>query len=293
MRKAQPINDDLRRMTVPFELKAARATEDGFAGEFEGYAAGIHNIDSVGDMILPGAFIDDLPRFLADGVVCWQHDWMTPIGKPLEAHEDPKGLFTKSRISKTTHGTDAMTLIRDGVVKKLSIGYRVKAYEWVDREGLIAYLSGAVVVEDQRKAILAQYDELDLDEVFLLKKIKLYEYSPVTVPANSAADITSAKHGLLAGLSFTNQSETVLAAVTELAKRASEIKTLRTSEGRKTPLSAERRNQLTTIQAALKGVNDDLMTLLAEAVPVDASDEARKAFAQFQATITRQLSATI
>ena len=32
-----------------------------------------------------------------------------------------------------------MTLIRDGVIKKMSIGYRVKDYEIVDRAGLKAY----------------------------------------------------------------------------------------------------------------------------------------------------------
>ena len=66
-------------MTVPFELKAASSV-DGMAGEFSGYAAGIHNIDAVGDMILPGAFNADLPRFLAEGAVCYQHDWTMPMG---------------------------------------------------------------------------------------------------------------------------------------------------------------------------------------------------------------------
>jgi len=83
------IGDEIRRMTVPFEVKSVKADDSGqYAGEFMGYAAGIHNIDRVGDMILPGAFVEDLPRFLNEGVVCWQHDWMTPIGVPMEARED-------------------------------------------------------------------------------------------------------------------------------------------------------------------------------------------------------------
>lgn len=286
MRKAQPITDELRRMTVPFELKAAKSPDDSFAGEFEGYAAGIHNIDSVGDMILPGAFTDDLPRFLSDGVVCWQHDWMTPIGKPMEAYEDGKGLFTKSRISKTTHGNDAMVLIRDGVVKKLSIGYRVKSYEWVDREGLIAYLGGVALDEDRRKSILAQYDELELSEVFLLKKVKLYEYSPVTVPANNAADITAAK-GLLAGLSFKDQSETVLAAVKELATRAGEIHALRANEGRKTTLNASRCHELQTLADELTLTAQLIAALVTEAHYKADDSEARQLFAQYQATVAR------
>ena len=94
--------DDIQRKTLAFEVKQAELMDGGqYAGEFTGYAAGILNIDSTGDMILPGAFNADIPRFLSDGVVCWQHDWMTPIGVPLEAKEDGYGLLTRSRISRT------------------------------------------------------------------------------------------------------------------------------------------------------------------------------------------------
>src|SRR5262245_57389664 len=91
-----------RVITAPFLLKSAKTESSGpYAGEFSGYCAGINNIDRVGDMILPGAFTDDLPRFLKEGVVCWQHDWEKPIGKPLEANEDSYGLFVKCRVSNT------------------------------------------------------------------------------------------------------------------------------------------------------------------------------------------------
>ena len=83
--KAQPITDDLRRLTAPFECKAVKASDDDrCAGEFEGHCAGILNIDRVGDMILPGAFAAGLADFLKEGVVAWQHDWTMPIGKPLD-----------------------------------------------------------------------------------------------------------------------------------------------------------------------------------------------------------------
>src|SRR5262249_38615564 len=188
------IGDEIRRMTVPFEVKSVKASEDGqYAGEFTGYAAGIHNIDRVGDMILPGAFVEDLPRFLQEGVVCWQHDWMAPIGVPLEAKEDNYGLMTRARVSNTMQGKDAMTLIKDGVIKKLSIGYRVQNYDWVDRAGLVSYLQTSGLAPERQDAILRQYDELELMELFLLKKIRLFEYSPVSVPANPNASIIAAK----------------------------------------------------------------------------------------------------
>jgi HK97 family phage prohead protease len=218
--------------SLPYEIKAAAMDDSGqYAGEFTGYAAGILNVDKSGDMILPGAFTEDLPRFLSDGVVCWQHDWMTPIGVPLEAKEDGYGLMTRSRISRTPKGLEAMTLIRDGVVKRLSIGYQVQEYEVTDKTGMVAAMGAYGVPLERQMAAMAAFDEMGNDKIYLLKKLKLYEYSPVTVPANDNATILDAKS--LTGLAFTDHSRAVLTAVEGLEKRIREISELRKSQGRK------------------------------------------------------------
>lgn len=284
------IGDEMRRMTVPFEVKSVKADEGGqYAGEFTGYAAGIHNIDRVGDMILPGAFTEDLPRFMREGVVCWQHDWMTPIGKPIEAREDEYGLYSKCRVSNTTQGKDAMTLIKDGVVNRLSIGYRVQSYEWVDRAGLIAYLATSGLSEARKSGILRQYDEMELDELFLLKKLRLYEFSPVTVPANPNAIITDAK-GLLAGLSFGDQLLTALAAVREVKERAAQIKTLRESEGR--ALSQNRKERLRELACECLDISDEIHNALLEQETAERLDAA-KLFADFQQIQARYLGCAV
>lgn len=224
--------DEIQRKTLTFEVKQAEMADGGqYAGEFTGYAAGILNIDNVGDMILPGAFAADIPRFLSEGVVCWQHDWMTPIGVPLDAKEDGYGLLTRSRISRTSKGLDAMTLIRDGVVKRLSIGYQVQDYEAVDRAGLARTVAAYGLPVEKQMSILATFDEMDRDVVYLLKKLKLYEYSPVTVPANDKAIIMDAKQ--LTGLTLLDHSRTVLTAVEGLKTRIAEITEMRESQGRK------------------------------------------------------------
>lgn len=283
------LGDEIRRMTIPFEIKEVKEEGGEFAGTFEGYAAGINNIDRVGDMILPGAFAEDLPRFLREGVVCWQHDWMNPIGKPLEAKEDSYGLFTKCRVSNTVQGKDAMTLIRDKVVQKLSIGYRVQSYEWVDRAGLIAYLGSTDLSEQEKNRILRQYDEEEMDELFLLKKVKLYEYSPVSVPANPNAVITGAK-GLLAGLSFGDQLLTALAAVKEVKERAAQIKTLRESEGR--GLSRARKEALSELACECLDIGDEIHKALLEQETADRLDAA-KLFAEFQQIEARALGCAV
>lgn len=275
--------EQIEHKTLPFEVKAAASADsDAYAGEFEGYAAGILNIDSAGDIILPGAFKETIPDFLKDGVVCWQHDWMTPIGVPLDAREDSYGLWSKCRISKTQQGQDAMTLIRDGVVKKLSIGYRVEDYDFVDRAGLNAYLQGMGCRPEKCGEILKQYDEQELDGVYLLKKLKLYEYSPVTIPANNNAIITDAKS--LTGLTFAQHSQAVLNAVTGLKERIASITAMRESQGRKAnPAHCE---QCRTIAGDLDVMCRDLRKMADEMEPEETPDEskaqtARIAYAEF------------
>jgi len=73
------------------------------------------------DILAPGCFAQDLAEFLAEGFVSGiNHDWDVPIGKPLEARETAEGLFVRASISDTAAGRDVRTLLRDGVVKRLS-----------------------------------------------------------------------------------------------------------------------------------------------------------------------------
>lgn len=55
--------------------------------------------------------------------VMWQHDRTTPIGSITAARATGKGLEVDMRISDTQAGRDALTLVRDGVIDSLSIGF--------------------------------------------------------------------------------------------------------------------------------------------------------------------------
>ena len=276
--------DGIQHKSLPYEIKAAAMDESGqYAGEFTGYAAGLLNVDKSGDMILPGAFTEDLPRFLGDGVVCWQHDWMTPIGVPLEAKEDGYGLMTRSRISRTPKGLEAMTLIRDGVVKRLSIGYQVQEYEVVDKPGMVAAMGAYGVPLERQMSAMAAFDELGRDKVYLLKKLKLYEYSPVTVPANDNAIITDAKS--LTGLAFDAHSRAVLTAVEGLMTRIGEISDLRKSQGRKAnpahgETCAAMANDLEAASAKLRQMVEE-MGCGPDGKPKPKSDEAKALLVEF------------
>jgi len=176
-------------MQIQYKTLAFKsAGTDGLAAnEFSGYASTFGNVDEDGDIIERGAFSLTLPEFLKTGLILWQHQMRVPIGKPVEAYEDEKGLFVKGRISDTADGRDCLTLMRDGVIKKLSIGYRVEAYTMLSKEQGIARMGEAAY-----NAALASLPWWS-DGLRLITQIKLYEYSPVSIPANGLADILGVK----------------------------------------------------------------------------------------------------
>lgn len=152
--------------SVSFELESTN--EDG---EFSGYAAVFGNLDSGGDIIEKGAFTrtiaDDFNRIK----ILSQHNSNDlPIGKPLELREDEKGLYIRGRISDTQIGRDIRTLLKDGVLAELSIGYDAIDFD-VDGDTGIRHL----------------------------KEIKLWEVSIVTWAMNDQAQIDGVK-SLVEGL---------------------------------------------------------------------------------------------
>lgn len=188
----------LRYRVVPFECKADEsASPEAAQGGFSGIGAVFHNIDSCGDIILPGAFSDNIGAFLSDGFIGGlNHDWDCPIGQPVEARETDKGLFIRAILDDTEHARDVRQLMKPNpatgraTVRKLSIGYWAVEYRVVKGlDEVMAYWSSQ------------GYTPSDLDreradgEVRLLTRVRLYEVSPVTVPANDRAVVLDSKVG--------------------------------------------------------------------------------------------------
>ena len=107
------------RKAFKFDLESV-----GEGGEFSGYAAVFGSVDNGGDVIEKGAFtrtiLEDFDRIK---ILSQHQDEDLPIGKPLELREDDKGLFIRGKISDTQKGRDIQTLLKDGVLNELSIGY--------------------------------------------------------------------------------------------------------------------------------------------------------------------------
>jgi HK97 family phage prohead protease len=131
---------------------------------FTGYASVFGNIDSYGDIMEKGAFKKTIQERGDRIKVMYNHTFT--IGRSLELEETPKGLFVKGYISQTHRGDEVLTLMADGAIDEMSIGYQAVKHVQDTHEG---------------------------KSVRRLTEVKLFEFSPVDFAANDQAIITGIK----------------------------------------------------------------------------------------------------
>lgn len=149
-----------------------RQDNAGDITELEGFAS-TPTIDSFGDMVLPQAFARTLPGFLERGVIIYQHDWNEPVGRPIDARILDEGLWIRAQLSDTQRGKDVKQLIRDGVLRELSIGFQyVDAVRWTEE-------------------LAQQFGLTEVPSGYLVRDVELYEVSLVTRASNPTARITN------------------------------------------------------------------------------------------------------
>ncbi len=95
-------------------------------GTVEGYASLFGEIDAARDMVMPGAFAATLRQRPVQRVpMLFQHDPAEPVGVWLELREDHRGLYARGRlIPEVTRGRELLSLLREGAIDGLSIGFR-------------------------------------------------------------------------------------------------------------------------------------------------------------------------
>ena len=93
---------------------------------FAGYAAVFNRPDRGGDVVRAGAFAGSLKRAAAVPLL-WQHAPERPIGRIEYLREDKRGLRVIGRLSDGAAGREAAALLKEGAVRGLSFGYRVRA----------------------------------------------------------------------------------------------------------------------------------------------------------------------
>lgn len=158
---------EMQYKQVSFETKSVSDN-----GQIEGYASVFGNVDSYGDVVVKGAFSDFLANNSEKKIpILWQHDTREPVGVASQLKEDDKGLYMMSELAlKVRRGQEAHELAKMGAITGFSIGYTVEEEKFSKTEG-INYLT----------------------------RLKLWEVSIVTFPANEKAQIEGVKQILTDG----------------------------------------------------------------------------------------------
>lgn len=125
---------DPRQTTAIYAPVELKFTSDSL-GEFEGHGAVFGNVDSHGDVIVPGAFQASLAEHKARGTMpglYLEHSAFTggdrlPVGVWKSLEEDARGLKGVGKISAldTDYGRRVRSLMQDGALRGLSIAFGV------------------------------------------------------------------------------------------------------------------------------------------------------------------------
>lgn len=101
------------------------------SGMIEGYASLFGVTDASGDRVIEGAFARSIQRRGVRGVkMLWQHQPGEPIGTWLSLTENSRGLKVTGRLDLSVRrAREALSLIREGAVDGLSIGFRTVVSE--------------------------------------------------------------------------------------------------------------------------------------------------------------------
>lgn len=181
-----------------FEQEIVKNAKPAGSGEFSVWAyASTYDIDSDDCQITRTALEaakDDLIKY---NTVLFNHNYERPVGRVVETKIDNKGLLVRIIISATE--TDLIGKIQDGTLSKLSISGR--AMEWTETT-----------------------PDADGRSVLQITKIKLFEVSIVSVPANVEAKTISSsivKSIFLAKMKDEDTQKSLLADLQLLAGRLS------------------------------------------------------------------------
>lgn len=159
----------LTKDSTTLHLKAG--PEDGLAeGQFVAYASVFGNVDSYGDIVVKGAFANDLARWEKSGnpiPLLFGHNMSDPdynIGHVLAAEEDEVGLKVTAQLDlENPKAKQVYRMLKGRRINQMSFAYDVLDYE-----------------DDE-------------EDVVKLKDLRLYEVSVVTVGANQETEILAVK----------------------------------------------------------------------------------------------------
>lgn len=218
-------------------------------GEVEALFSTFGVVDHDGEITDPGAFENGAKCLIS----AYNHQSWTgamPVGKGI-IEVGPEGARMKGQFfMNTSHGRDAFETVKEiGDLQEWSYGFDVA---------------------DEGKT------EIEGKSYRLLKKLKVYEVSPVLRGAGIGTRTVGAK------MRFVEQGEAVMADLAKLRERAADVMAMRAEKGK--GMSEESRELLGQIQAELKAFDELLKQ--PDPAPEDdtANEELRRAYMRFVAS---------
>lgn len=137
---------------------------EGHAAVFDSWSETLGGIFPFKEKVKRGAFQESLDR--DDIRALFNHDPNYVLGRnksgTLELKEDGQGLLVRIKPPDTQWARDLQISIERGDINQMSFGFTVEEDEWRSEDGC---------------------------DVRELRKVKLYDVSPVTYPAYSATDV--------------------------------------------------------------------------------------------------------
>lgn len=172
MRKTNKYIGRLGMQYKTFSIYAKEVNYDEESRVISGYAAIFGNKDKAGDILIKGCFAKSIhdrgPESSANDkiIMLWMHDMNEPIGNILVLIEDEKGLYFEAEIDDVPRGNQAVKQLESGTLNQFSIGYQ---YVWENCE----------------------YDSEK--DAFIVKEVKLYEISVVSIGCNGETEYLGLK----------------------------------------------------------------------------------------------------
>lgn len=164
--------------TMDFKAAVLGAGDGDLAdGEIIALVSVFGNVDSYGDVVIPGAFGKSLVEWETRGdpiPFIWAHDWADPfshIGVVRSAEETDAGLRVRAYISPEERelnmkAAQVYRLLKNRRVTQFSFAFDVKDGGWAERDGR---------------------------EVYELRELKIHEIGPCLLGVNQETELIAAK----------------------------------------------------------------------------------------------------
>ncbi len=220
------------------------------AGAVSAVFSTLNVVDKDGDVTLPGAFSSGAPVNIA----AWGHNWGDlPSGDGTIAEQGNDVVFDGAFYLDTPQGDATYRTLKQrferGVVtQEWSYGFQVMESDLGTFEG---------------------------NDVRFLKKLKVFEVSPVMVGAGENTRTLGVK-----GQPFLGQIDEVQAAIVDVVQRSQELASLRAKDGR--VLSAANRTRLSSLHEAMSQAIEEVRQLLDATDPEKGQRLVDSAWLEFQ-----------